>query len=123
MLVATICLGIIPFVAGLAYYSRTVRSDRHSAALPIGVIATIIPPLLLGVFNLLSLRAGYNGLCEGPPDYSAPCTYPEYLDYHLFESAGVFGYFVLCACSLGWSGLVFAGLGFYFRKGHENING
>jgi hypothetical protein len=119
----TILCGVIPFVVGMAYYARTVRSERHSTALPIAFAASVIPPVLLMVYNLISLQAAYNGLCEGPPDYSAPCTYSEYLDYNLFTGMGVFGFFLLCALSFGWTGLVLAGLGFYFRKQNENING
>ncbi len=120
MIVLSICCGLIPFFAGMAFYFRTVANERQKTALPIGLAASVIPPLLLVMYELASLNAAYNGVCEGPPDYSAPCTYTEYLEFHLFNGIEVFGYLALCAFALGWAGIIFAALGYFFRRGHED---
>ena len=120
MLVTSVCCGLIPFFAGMAFYFKTVAGERHKTALPIGLVASVVPPLLVAMYGIVSLSAAYNGVCEGPPDYSAPCTYGEYLEFHLFNGIEVFGYLVLCAFALGWMGLVFAALGYFFRRDREN---
>jgi hypothetical protein len=122
MLIASLCCGIVPFIAGFVIYFNAAKNKNfHSSAVPIALTASVVPPLLISLYIFYSLVTSYNGLCEGPPDYSEVCTFAEYMTYHLFSSIEVFGYALLCVLSMGWAGVVFGIIGYYFSK-HENPN-
>lgn len=117
MFIAALCCGIVPFIAGITVYFNSARNkDFHQSAAPIALTAAILPPLIFFLYNLHLVASRYNGLCEGPPDYSAACSYTEYMNYHLFNGVEVFGYGLLCTLSLGWMGLVLGMVGVYFKN-------
>lgn len=115
-----LCCGIIPFIAGMAVFLNYARDGgvykNNSSALSTALALTVVPPALILFIDLYILISNYNGLCIGPPDYTAQCTYSEYLNYHLFNGVGAFGYIFLCLLSLGWGGAVFGFIGYYFSR-------
>jgi len=88
MLVTSVCCGLIPFFAGMAFYFKTVAGERQKTALPILLAASILPPALVAAWQYYNLNQFY--------------------------------YVLLCPLSLGWAGLVFGALGYFFRRDRED---
>jgi hypothetical protein len=120
MLFISLCCGMIPFAGGMILLMKNTKNGNpfveNSMALPLAFGAAFIPPALIFILAWYSLMTNYNGLCIGPPDYTAPCSYSEYLYYHLFQSIDSFGYMLLCFLSMGWGSMAFGLTALYFRN-------
>ena len=120
MIFFVLCCGAIPLFGGLTLLALNTRDSNpfklNSPALNFAITASILPSVLILIADFVTMVGNYKGECAGPPDYNAPCSFIEYLSYNYFIGAGVFGYIILCAATLGWASLIFGFTALYFRR-------
>ena len=120
MLIFVLCCALVPFIIGIVLLVVNTRDEnpfeKHPYALSIALAAAFIPPILFIALDIFFVIVNYNGMCAGPPDYSAPCNFREYLDYTYFKGMSAFGYMFMLMPCIGWVVMVFGLVALYFRK-------